>query len=576
MKPLNICLSVLILSLSACQILQQDSQIRLPQDSQVPLPQNSVISLPESSQTTQMISGKRVALIIGNADYKVAPLNNPTNDAMDMANTLKQLGFKVIHLNNASWEEMDKGLEEFSQELGPDTVGLFFFSGHGVQFEGNNYLLPTDLEKLTARHVKHRSMTATYVLTAMKEAKNTMNIIILDACRDNPFKGGTKGLTKGLARLDLVPKGTLIAYATSPGDVAADGMGRNSPYTKHILKFIRQPALPIELMFKRVRNSVMAETSGEQTPWETNSLIGNDFYFAGEDEGKKEPLPIKSNIEIERLKKENARLINLSQLAVKKVETLRKELQKNTEKQAKPISDKQIKGFRDKLKNGGVGPEMVWIPAGHFQMGDQQDKGGSDELPVHLVSITRFAMGRYEVTFEEYDKFAEFTTINKPSDNGWGRGNYPVIHVSWEDAVAYTKWLSQQTGKQYRLPTEAEWEYSARAGTATEYWWSNKWAKKANCNQDYNQTTQVDSFDPNPFGLFDILGNVYEWLADPWHPNYEGAPSKGQIWVGQSKKRLLRGGSWFSSSSYCRAANRNKYALTEGGDSVGFRVALSH
>ncbi|OAD22053.1 Sulphatase-modifying factor domain protein [Candidatus Thiomargarita nelsonii] len=123
------------------------------------------------------------------------------------------------------------------------------------------------------------------------------------------------------------------------------------------------------------------------------------------------------------------------------------------------------KYFRDRLKDGTQGPEMVWIPAGSFRMGDIQGGGDSDEKPVHKVSITqRFAIGRYEVTFAEYDKFAQATGREKPSDRGWGRGNRPVINVSWDDAVAYTKWLSQQTGQKYRLPTEAQWEYAARGG----------------------------------------------------------------------------------------------------------------
>ncbi|MEN8220290.1 MAG: SUMF1/EgtB/PvdO family nonheme iron enzyme [Pseudomonadota bacterium] len=132
------------------------------------------------------------------------------------------------------------------------------------------------------------------------------------------------------------------------------------------------------------------------------------------------------------------------------------------------------KVFQDRLKDGSFGPEMVWIPAGSFRMGDIQGGGWNSEKPVHRVSIRQgFAMGRYEVTFAEYDKFAEATGREKPSDLGWGRGNRPVINVSWHDAVAYTQWLSQQTGKKYRLPTEAEWEYAARAGTETKYWWGN-------------------------------------------------------------------------------------------------------
>ncbi|MEN8221031.1 MAG: SUMF1/EgtB/PvdO family nonheme iron enzyme [Pseudomonadota bacterium] len=147
------------------------------------------------------------------------------------------------------------------------------------------------------------------------------------------------------------------------------------------------------------------------------------------------------------------------------------------------------KVFRDRLKDGSLGPEMVWIPAGTFRMGDIQGGGHDNEKPVHQVSVSRFAIGKYEVTFAEYDKFAQATGRKKPNDRGWGRGNRPVINVSWHDATAYAEWLSQQTGQKYRLPTEAEWEYAARAGTTTKYWWGNQmgfWSPRFILDQPVN------------------------------------------------------------------------------------------
>jgi formylglycine-generating enzyme required for sulfatase activity len=182
------------------------------------------------------------------------------------------------------------------------------------------------------------------------------------------------------------------------------------------------------------------------------------------------------------------------------------------------------KVFRDRLKDGSLGPEMVWIPAGSFRMGDLQGGGNKDEKPIHQVSVDRFAMGRYEVTFAEYDKFAQATGREKPSDEGWGRGNRPVINVSWHEATAYAKWLSQQTGQQYRLPTEAEWEYAARAGKTTKYWWGNQiGSNKANCSNSscgdrLKYTAPVGSFAPNPFKLYDTAGNVWEWVRGDQYP----------------------------------------------------------
>ncbi len=222
-------------------------------------------------------------------------------------------------------------------------------------------------------------------------------------------------------------------------------------------------------------------------------------------------------------------------------------------------------------------PKMVNIPAGKFQMGSNDDE---TEKPIHWVSIKRFKMSRYEITFEEYDAFAEATGRNKPNDEGWGRGNRPVIHVSWHDAVAYTQWLSKKTGRAYRLPTEAEWEYVARAGTKTDYWWGNHAGKNnANCDGcgsqwDNKQTAPVGSFKPNPFGLYDTAGNVDEWVADKWHENYHGAPTDGSAWNRNAigNDQILRGGSWNFSSNSSHAADRSWLLPDVQKHYIGFRV----
>jgi len=236
------------------------------------------------------------------------------------------------------------------------------------------------------------------------------------------------------------------------------------------------------------------------------------------------------------------------------------------------------KVFQDRLQDGSDGPEMVLIPAGRFQMGDIQRSGASDEKPVHWVSVKPFAIGKYEVTFAEYDKFAEATGRKKPSDQGWGRGNRPVMNISWHDATAYAQWLTQQTGRQYRLPTEAEWEYAARAGTTTKYWWGNKIGiNRANCDGcgsrwDDKQTAPVGSFAANAYGLYDTVGNVWEWVADNYQSNYHGAPTDGTAWKKSSKYRLLRGGSFYDGPYYCRTAYRSRRSSGYRDGDRGVRV----
>ncbi|MEN8219532.1 MAG: SUMF1/EgtB/PvdO family nonheme iron enzyme [Pseudomonadota bacterium] len=235
------------------------------------------------------------------------------------------------------------------------------------------------------------------------------------------------------------------------------------------------------------------------------------------------------------------------------------------------------KVFRDRLKDGKLGPEMVWIPAGSFRMGDIQGGGLSDEKPVHSVAATqRFAMGRYEVTFAEYDKFAEATGREKPDDKGWGRGNRPVINVSWHDAVAYTEWLSQQTGKKYRLPTEAEWEYAARAGTETKYWWGNTASHEyANYDSRWEYTAPVGSFAPNSFGIYDTAGNVWEWVYDIYSSDYySSSPPSDPSGPSTGSSRVNRGGGWNSTASYCRAAYRYLNSPGSRYGNLGFRLLL--
>ncbi|RKZ91894.1 MAG: hypothetical protein DRR19_05885 [Candidatus Parabeggiatoa sp. nov. 1] len=257
-----------------------------------------------------------------------------------------------------------------------------------------------------------------------------------------------------------------------------------------------------------------------------------------------------------------------------------KHVQKAGELSERPIeADKRIGNVvRDRLKDGSLGPEMVVIPAGTFRMGDIQGGGDSDEKPVHPVSIKRFAMGRYEVTFAEYDKFAEATGRTKPSDSDWGRGNRPVINVSWKDATAYTVWLSQQTGKTYRLPTQAQWEYAARAGTETTYWWGNEiGSNNANCYKDFcgdnfKYTAPVGSFAPNQFGLFDTVGNVWELTCSEYEAKYNNKENKC-IRQKSGSPRALRGGAWFDIPGDVRTADRNRSSHDNRGDDVGLRLA---
>ncbi|HGG61190.1 MAG TPA: formylglycine-generating enzyme family protein [Gammaproteobacteria bacterium] len=251
-----------------------------------------------------------------------------------------------------------------------------------------------------------------------------------------------------------------------------------------------------------------------------------------------------------------------------------------------PVTSGSPEMFFDRLKTGDQAPQMVMLPPGRFIMGSPEGEFGSfnDEKPQHEVSIDyAFAIGRYPVTFSNYDLFAQETGRELPYDEGWGRGIRPVINVSFNDALAYCEWLSEQTGREYRLPSEAEWEYAARAGTTTAYWWGDKLGQDhtvcESCGSrwDDDRTAPVGHFKPNPFGLHDMLGNTWEWCPDHWHDNYDGAPVDGSVWTDDNneKPRVLRGGSWLNNPVSVRSAVRSNFHPHMKVNIIGFRVCAT-
>ncbi len=227
-------------------------------------------------------------------------------------------------------------------------------------------------------------------------------------------------------------------------------------------------------------------------------------------------------------------------------------------------------------------PEMVAVPAGTFLMGSPDTEEGryEDEGPQHEVTIgARFGIGRYPVTFEEYDHFCAETGREKPIDRGWGRGRWPVINVSWQDAVAYVDWLNKSTGQRYRLPSEAEWEYACRAGTTTRYAFGDAIsARQANFDGKVGKTTEVGAYPANAWGLYDMHGNVLEWVEDVWHDTYTNAPVDGSAWtdgegIKSPRERVYRGGTWFNNPRLLRSAFRIRGHPDYRSGILGFRVA---
>ena len=226
-------------------------------------------SLGETSKGISKISseadsgGPRTALVIGNAKYTSAPLRNPVNDARAISSTLQELGFQVTLLEDAGQKKMKRAIDKFGRAIRDGGVGLFYFSGHGMQVDGRNYLIPVDAEVDAEADVEYEAVEAGRVLAKMKTANNGMNLVILDACRNNPFARSFRSASKGLATLNA-PSGTFIAYATSPGSVASDGTGDNGLYTGELVRHMKAPGLKIEEVFKRVRSGVQVKSDNKQ------------------------------------------------------------------------------------------------------------------------------------------------------------------------------------------------------------------------------------------------------------------------------------------------------------------------
>ena len=240
----------------------------------------------------------------------------------------------------------------------------------------------------------------------------------------------------------------------------------------------------------------------------------------------------------------------------------------------------QADAFRDSLKSGGRGPLMIKVPGGKFRMGGASSIIAADEVPRREVTIDPFLVSVYEVTFAEYDRFAKATKRSLPPSNGWDRKSHPVSQVSWDDANAYVRWLSSQTGKKYRLLSESEWEYAARAGTKTSYWWGSTSgsgnAHCFDCKSDFSTSkpAKIGTYKPNAFGLYDTAGNLYEWVHDCYHRNYNDAPKDSSVWEGgDCNVRVVRGGAYQSPASSMRVENREKFKSGKGQYNVGIRIA---
>jgi len=472
-----------------------------------------------------------------------------------------------MHAENAGQKDMEAAIRNFGKRLHDGGVGLFYFAGHGMQVNGRNYLIPADAEIETESDVRYEAVDAGRVLGKMEDAGNEMNIVILDACRDNPFTRNVRSTGKGLVQMES-PKGSIIAYSTGPGAVAVDGGGRNSVYTKHLLNHMTTSGITIEQVFKRVRVDVISETAEKQIPWESSSLTG-DFYFASGAVPVSEP-PFR----------------------IEPVETLTTavRLDGNRSEIGKPYANT-------------IGMTFVYMPPGSFMMGNpSHSPGGDDDEKEHPVNLTDgFYIQTTEVTVEQWRMFVRETAYVTEAETGGGSwiwtgqhwtkkdgfywdnpgfpqtDKHPATCISWNDARAFIRWLSRSDGKPYRLPNEAEWEYACKArgyGRYREIEDNRNLKNYAWFSQNSRgKTHPVSQLKHNGWGLYDMRGNVWEWCED-WYGEY--APDfmmnpKGSM---SGSNRVIRGGGWNDSARACRSSNRGKSIPLHSINNLGFRLAV--
>lgn len=605
------------------------------------------------------VDSRRIALVIGNGSYPDAPLGNPAGDALAMSQTLRALGFEVMAYQNATRHGMLEAIRKFERRLGAGGVGLFYFAGHGFRVGDRTLLLPVDVDGRIPSRLLADGIDLAAVLDGMSAPRpGKLNLLVLDTCLNNPFQTGAPPPAPAL------PRQTLIAYATAPGQLAADGE-RHGLYTAALLEALVQPGKDVMAVFRSVQSAVWRASQHKQLP-ALSSSVNASFSFLPAGHG----LPIQPLLAASAdqgvpaatqyrgiLPKDSAEQYELAfwesikdssfasdyeaylqaypkgrfaGLARARIERLRAAAPKaeTPPERAPPPAPTKAAPERatgqpartpperaqptapppralpapapaaapavaasprpthpadragiSEVKDCPACPALITLPRGTFTMGS--NSADPSEKPAHQVSINEpFAIGKFEVTAEQWNACTAADACPRIATITGMPGNAPARDVSWDDAQQYVKWLSKLSGKSYRLPTEAEWEYAARGGTATRHWWGEQMlAGNANCKGcgepwQQKEPATVGSFAANPYGLHDTSGSVWEWVSDCWHTSYHGAPANGQAWQEPNcTVRVIRGGSWRDGSAYMPSSTRFKYDASVRNAQNGFRVA---
>ena len=561
---------------------------------------------------------RRVALVIGNGSYPQSPVGSLPGDARAFADVLRDDGFDVVYAENARRTEMEAAISVFTRKLGWGVTAVVYYGGHAVQYQDRNFLLAIDSKIATEADARTEGIDIDLILDPLIVSRPAGCVVILDAARKNPWQQIVSGRVRGLAHQPPI-QGLTVIYPVAPGEVVGDAPRSANLFAVELLKSVKVPGLSFKEVFRRVRTSVAQATRDQQIPSESSPspddlVISStrktaatpaapvraadpvELGFWDTIKGSDNPADFKAYLDsypdgafavIARTRLEQIEAKSANRTAAPAPPPPAPQPPAASQPPAAPqppaaslppAASQPAAVAQAVIRDCPQCPEMVLIAAGAFEMGSTEMF--DFEAPVHQVSIRKpFYIGRREVTFEEWDAcIAEAGCKQRPDDRGLGRARRPAIDLDWDDAKGYTAWLSQKTGHTYRLPTESEWEYAARAGSTTTYPWGKTVDKdKANCigctTDPLKKAVDTGSFKPNAFGIYDMTGNAAEWVEDCWNDNYRGAPADGSAWTKpQCRERVLRGGSFNNDPRYLRSAARFKYDHDVRFYTNGFRV----
>ncbi|CAB3763038.1 SUMF1/EgtB/PvdO family nonheme iron enzyme [Paraburkholderia humisilvae] len=586
---------------------------------------------------------RKVALVIGNGDYPTSPLANARRDAQAVATALTALGFEVIRATNATPPQMNEAIAEFGKRLQAGGIGLFYFAGHAIQTPGSTLLLATGSDVRAPAALVRDGIDVAAVLRAMSAARpQQRNVLVLDACLAQPFAPPAHAgaalpalprqtlivyaTAPGGFALDGRHHGLLTAawlhelesahdadvrtiFQRASTEVAQVSRGQQKPWMASTFDdaLSLTDGLPAFDAAQRIATAdapttqtrgILPKDSNEQyelTFWDSikDSNYASDYeaYLKAYPNGRFATL---ARARIERLKasagtqKPPVAPAAASTPAPQAVTPATPTPQQRPAAAATPPpppaappqpSAKATATASGEGKDCATCPVMVPLPAGSFTMGSNSDDP-SEKPPHHVTISAPFAIGKFEVTVEQWNACADANACPRLSPENNSVKNAPARDLSWDDAQLYVKWLAKATGKPYRLPTEAEWEYADRAGTTTKYWWGDQMRKgQANCKDcgdpwHKEGPESVGSFTPNPYGLHDMNGSVWEWVSDCWHNSYQNAPNDGHTWdTPGCNMRVIRGGSWREGGDYMLTSTRFKYSQSVRQSQDGFRVA---